>query len=84
MSRISWLHPICVAVMPPKEIHASRYCTLGLNIIITIPFSRLRDEAHLTHMALRQVIGSFSQATSEDRRIGDETVHVLIQFRGAY
>ena len=39
---------------------------LGLNVLIIIPFSRLRAEAPLTPMALRHVIGSFSQATSED------------------
>ena len=59
-------------------------CALGLNIIIIIPFSLLRAEGPLTHMALHHVIGSFSQATSEDRHIGDTTTHALIQFRGAY
>ena len=59
---------------------ASGRFALGLNIIIIIPFSRLHDEAPLTHM----VIGSLSQATSKDRHIGDANVCLLIQFQGAY
>ena len=87
MLRISRLHPLCVAIIPLKKympFEVSGRYALGLNIIIIIPFSPLRAKAPLTHKALNQVIGSFSQATSEDRHIRDATACVLFQFRGAY
>jgi hypothetical protein len=50
-------------------------CALGINVIIIIPFSLSAacSIAPLTHMALRHMIRSYSQATSEDRHIGDAT-----------
>jgi hypothetical protein len=76
MPWISRRHPLCVAIMQPKK---------------NMPFAALlpeccllRSTSHLTHTALLHVIGSFSKATSEDRRIRDATAQVLIQFRGAY
>ena len=66
MPQISRLHPLWVAVMPPppKKIHS--FCGQWplcpwADIITIIPFSRLLSEVSLHH-----VIGSFSQATSED------------------
>jgi hypothetical protein len=54
--------------------------------VAVLPFSlnAERSESYLTQMTLHHVIGSFSQATSEDSHIGDITVRVLIQFGGAY
>jgi hypothetical protein len=57
---------------------ASGHCALGLNITIISPFSRPRAEAHLTSMAICHVIGSLSQATSEDRHIWDATAHMSL------
>jgi hypothetical protein len=83
MSRISRRHPLCVAVMHPKKIHA--FCgQWPEGCIVPFSVSPALSEAPLTHMALRHVIGSFSQATSEDRHIGDATACILIQFWGAY
>ena len=62
-------------------IAANGNCALGLYIIIIIPFIwRLRTKAPLTHMSLRHMIRSFSQATSEDRHIGDATAWKLSTF----
>ena len=38
----------------------------------------------LNHMALSHMIGSFSQAASEDHHIRDATAHVFIKFLGAF
>jgi hypothetical protein len=50
---------------------ASGCCALDPECCV-VPFSRspVRSEAPLTHMALHHVIGSFSQATSEDGHLG--------------
>jgi hypothetical protein len=74
MLRISQRHPLCVAIVHPKKIQA--FCGQWP--------SAARSEAPLTHMALHHNIGSFSQATSENRHIGDATAHILIQIRVAY
>ena len=87
MTQISRRHPFCVAVMPPKKIYD--FCGQWQ----LCPWPRVWhcalhpwrcSEASLTHMALCHMIGSFSQATSEDRHTGDTTACILIQFRGAY
>jgi hypothetical protein len=83
MPRISRLNPLCVAILPLKKsmpFPARGHWALGLDIIIIIPFSPLRSEPPLTW----HLIGSFSQATSEDRHIWDAIGHVLIQFRDTY
>jgi hypothetical protein len=88
MPQISRQHPLCVAIMPPKislPFAASGCCALGLNTISIIPFSRLSASKHLSLSTsaqfllanARHVTGSFSQATSEDRYMGDGTIHVL-------
>ena len=67
----------------------------ALIIIIIIPFSHLRAPKHLSLTWLSQIaqfllanarhmIQSFSQATSDDRHIGDAIAHVLIEFLGSY
>jgi hypothetical protein len=80
--RMPWISQLHLP--PQKNPCLLRPVAVVLNIIIIVPFSRLRAKAPLTHMDLHHVIGSFSQVTSEDRHNGDTTVHVLIQFRGAY
>uniref|UniRef100_A0A8C7V4L1 Mediator complex subunit 12 n=1 Tax=Oncorhynchus mykiss TaxID=8022 RepID=A0A8C7V4L1_ONCMY len=52
--------------------------------VVPFSLSAACSKAPLTHLALHHLIGSFSQATREDRHIRDATVRVLIQFHGAY
>jgi hypothetical protein len=82
--QMSWIlqwHPLCVAVMhPPKSMpFADSDCCALCPGCCVVPFSlsSAHSKAPLTQMALHHVIGSFSQATSEDRHIG-ETIPILI------
>ena len=90
MPQISRRHPLCVAVMHPKK----NPCLLQPVAIVPLAWSAalcsspwvLRALKHLsrTWFSIMWVIRYFSQATSEDRHIGDTTASFLIQFRGAY
>lgn len=66
--------PLCGrnASLKSMPFAASGCCALGPDCC-GVPFSlsAAHSEAPLTQMALHHVIGSFSQATSEDRHIGD-------------
>jgi hypothetical protein len=64
--------PLCGCNAPP-------FVDSGLNVIIIISFS-LRAPKNLSLTWFCHVIGSFSQATSENRTIGNSTARILVQF----
>uniref|UniRef100_A0A8C7ISI7 Mediator complex subunit 12 n=1 Tax=Oncorhynchus kisutch TaxID=8019 RepID=A0A8C7ISI7_ONCKI len=72
------------ALKPEKSVPLNPCLLLPECCVVPFSLSAACSKAPLIHVALHHLIGSFSQATREDRHIRDATVRVLIQFQGAY